>query len=250
MNKITILTVCYNSVLTLEETIKSVLDQEYKNIEYILVDGGSTDGTLEIIGKYHDRISRILVERDKGIYDAMNKGIALATGDIIGFLNSDDVYADEFVLTNIASAFSDKTLDAVYGNLDFVKYGDTSVVIRKWQSSDYVRGSFLKGWHPPHPTFYVRNWCYKEFGAFDLSLNVSADFELMLRFFEVHGISSLFLNITFVKMRYGGESTRSLKNILRGNRNIIRAFRKNNFSVSYFYIFNRLLSKGLQFLKR
>lgn len=247
---ISIITATFNSGVTLRDTFESVLAQTYKDIEYIVVDGKSKDNTIEIIKEYEPRFNgrmRWISEPDKGIYDAMNKGIAIATGDVIGILNSDDFYADDDILNIIAQEING--IDAVYGDLDFVNHEDTRKTVRQWKGSQYKSGAFLKGWHPAHPTFYVCKKCYDAFGGFDISFDVSADFELMLRFIEKARITNKYVPRTFVKMRMGGESTGSIKKIIIGNRNIIRAFRKNGFSVSPSYTIKRLMPKAIDVIK-
>lgn len=246
MLKISIITVVYNSESTIAMTMESVLLQTYSNIEYILIDGLSSDNTLEIIKNYEKQFNgrmRWISEPDKGIYDAMNKGISMATGDIIGMLNSDDIYVDKNVLSDIANVFESHSIECTYGNLYFVQHSNINKIVRSWESSQYTPGAFRKGWHPAHPTFYVKRQCYNKYGLYDCSLKVSADFELMLRFLEKQHISNLFLNRYFVKMRIGGESTGSLKKIIIGNYNIIKAFHKNNIRVSPFYPIMRLAPK-------
>lgn len=248
--KVSIITATYNSAAHIAACLASVNSQTHKNIEHIIVDGASTDNTLEIIKATPNRVAKIISEPDHGIYDAMNKGIKLATGDIIGILNSDDFYASNTIIETIVKTFQEKNVDSVFGNLDFVASDNPEKVIRHWKCTSFIRGSFAKGWHPPHPTFFVKREVYEKYGIFDTSLNVSADFELMLRMLERHQISTCFIDKTIVKMRYGGESTGSLKKIIKGNRNIMKAFKKNEIKVSPFYTFNRLLHKALQFLKR
>lgn len=241
---ISIITATFNSGKTLRDTIESVLSQTYEDIEYILVDGLSKDNTLDIIREYEPRFHgrmKYISERDNGLYDAMNKGINLATGDIIGILNSDDFYADNDVLDAIVKGLNN--VDAVYGDLDFVQNSDTTKIVRKWNGSQYHCGAFLKGWHPAHPTFYVRKSFYDKFGGFDTSFDVSADFELMLRFIEGGKLATRYVPKVFVKMRIGGESTGSIKKIIEGNKNVLRAFRKNGFDVPHFYLFRRLAPK-------
>ncbi|MBN4071353.1 glycosyltransferase, partial [Crocinitomix catalasitica] len=178
--KISIITVAYNSADTIVDTIESVLSQKNIDLEYIVVDGVSTDKTMEIVQSYGDRIHRVISEQDKGIYDAMNKGVALASGDIVGILNSDDFYTSETVLDEVVSTFDDATM-GVYGDLIYVDQKNTDVVKRKWISGEYVQGSFVKGWMPPHPTFFVRKEVYEKFGAYTLKLKSAADYEFMLR---------------------------------------------------------------------
>lgn len=246
---ISLVTVTFNSAQTLHDTIQSVLSQTYSNIEYIIIDGGSTDNTLDIIKECEVYFEKNLVwisEKDNGIYDAMNKGIRMATGDVIGVLNSDDLLMDINVIQDVVELFDENT-DAIFGNLYFVKYHNINSIVRTWRGSAY--GSFRKGWHPAHPTFYVRRKIYERYGLFDTSFDVSADFELMLRFIEKFHIRTKYMDRYMVKMRVGGESTGSLKNIIRGNRNIMRAFKKNKISVSPLYPIMRLFPKVINLMK-
>lgn len=248
--KISIVTATWNSAGTLRDTLESVLGQSHEDFEHIIVDGLSSDATLDIVREYEPRYAgrlRVICGKDKGIYDAMNKGIAAATGDVIGILNSDDFYADSEVLAKVAEAMDG--VDAVYGNLDFVDENDTRKVVRRWQGSQHKRGGFLKGWHPAHPTFYARRELFDRYGAFDISFAVSADFELMLRMLERDETKSRYIDHTMVKMRMGGESTGSISKILAGNKNILRAFEKNGFKVPRFYTLRRLAPKALNMIK-
>jgi glycosyltransferase involved in cell wall biosynthesis len=247
--KITIITAAWNSAATLRDTIESVLAQTYTDWEHIIVDGASTDSTAALVESYRERYAGRLTfisEPDHGIYDAMNKGIAHASGDVIGILNSDDFYADSDVLKDIAQAI--EGVDAVYGNLDFVAQNDTTKVVRIWRGSQYPPRGFMKGWHPAHPTFYARKECFEKFGSFDITFNVSADFELMLRFIEKNQIPTKFVNRIFVKMRYGGESTGSIGKIISGNKNVLRAFEKNGLKRPKFYTFRRLAPKVMNLI--
>jgi len=248
--KISIITVTYNSERTLRDTIDSVLSQNYTNIEYIIVDGGSVDGTMDIVRSYGSSISKVISEQDKGIYDAMNKGIKMAAGDIIGILNSDDLYNDKQVLDRIVNAFESNNSEAVYGDIVYVEKNDINIVVRYWKARQYQSKGFYKGWHPPHPAFFVKKEIYDKYGTFDCSLDISADFELMLRFMEKYKIKASYLPSVLVRMRVGGESNRSLKNSLRANINCIRAFKKNGLQVGIFYPLVRLLPKIGQFFMR
>lgn len=250
--KISIITSTYNSDKTIKDTLNSILNQTYKNIELLIIDGDSKDNTLEIVHQYESLFNgklKYISESDKGIYDAMNKGIRMATGDIIGILNSDDLYMDNNVLEDIANTFIKNKVDSIYGNLIFVEENNTNKIVRTWKGSQYISGSFLKGWHPAHPTFYVKREVYEKYGAFDISFDVSADFELMLRLIEKHKISNLYLDRYFVKMRMGGESTGSINKIITGNKNILRAFKKNGFKVSPLYPIKRLFPKAINLIK-
>lgn len=250
--KISIITVTYNSAKTLADTLNSVLSQTYTNYEVIIVDGCSKDCTMDIVRNYEGvfagRLSYIS-EPDQGIYDAMNKGIAMATGDIVGILNSDDFLYDTYVLQDIANTFRTQKTDCVFGNLVYVDAADTNIIKRIWKGSEYKDGKFRYGWVPAHPTFYVRHSCYRELGGYRLDFQVSADFELMLRYLAKHKISSTYIDRYFVRMRSGGESNGSLRNIYIGNSNIMRAFRENGLSAPLLYPVYRIIPKIAQMLK-
>lgn len=249
--KISIITVVWNNESTIEDAIQSVLSQTYQDIEYIIIDGASSDGTIDTIKKYENNIAHFISEPDKGIYDAMNKGIKLATGDVIGILNSDDVYFDQYIIEKVMNTFLEENVASVYGDLYYVKQDDLNTPVRYWKSSEYKKGSFTKGWHPPHPSFFVKREIYEKFGYFDLNMKVSADFELMLRFLEKNTISTAYLPETIVRMRVGGESNSSIKNIIKGNQNILKAFDKNGIKVNKFlYPIYRLTPKLIQLIKK
>lgn len=244
--KISIITATYNSAATVRDTLESILQQSHQNWELIIEDGLSKDDTLSIVREYEPRCNgrmHIFSEKDEGIYDAMNRGIAHATGDVIGILNSDDFFHDEHVLEDINSAMEGQPVDCVYGDLKFVQANDTNKVVRIWKGSQHESGAFLRGWHPAHPTFYARRECFDKFGAFNTKYAVSADFELMLRFIEVAGLRNQYINRYFVMMRMGGESTVSLRNIIRGNRSILRALRDNGFKPSPLFVVLRMTPK-------
>lgn len=250
--KISIITATYNSEATVKDTFESIFGQSYKDFELIVVDGASKDSTLEIVKSYcqmHPDNMKYISEPDKGIYDAMNKGIHLATGDIIGILNSDDFYYDENVLLDINKAFEENRTDCVFGNLVYVDANNTSKIRRIWHGSEYHKGKFSKGWIPAHPTFYAKREIYARYGGFRLDFKVSADFEMMLRLLGRYEISSTFVNRYFVRMRTGGESNGSLRNIMIGNNNIMRAFKENGLPVSRLYPVYRLTPKILQMMK-
>lgn len=244
--KISIITATYNSATTVRDTLESVLKQTHQDWELIIEDGVSKDDTLAIVREYESQCKgrmRIFSEKDEGLYDAMNRGIARATGDVVGILNSDDFYHDEYVLEDINSAMDGQPVDCVYGDLKFVKASNTKRVLRIWKGSQHENGAFLRGWHPAHPTFYARRECFDKYGGFNTSYAVSADFELMLRFIEVAGLRNRYIHRYFINMRTGGESTGSLRNIVRGNMEILRALRDNGFHPSTFIIIRRMLPK-------
>ncbi len=245
--KISIITPTFNSEKTVEETIKSILNQTYKDIEYIIVDGKSKDRTLDVVVKYKDRIAKIISEPDKGIYDAMNKGIKLATGEIIGILNSDDLYADEKVLEEVVRNFKEYDFDCVWGDLVYF-FNDPNKIVRYWRSSDYKEGLFQKGWVPPHPTFFVKKEIYDKYGLFRLDFPVAADYELMFRFLEKCKIRGKYIPKVLVKMRTGGNANK-LKNIIKGNFECMRAWKINNIKMPFYTPLFRLMKRIPQILK-
>jgi glycosyltransferase involved in cell wall biosynthesis len=245
--RISIITVCYNSEDTIATTFKSVASQTYSDIEYIVVDGGSTDSTLEIAEEYHGIITKIISEPDNGLYDAMNKGIKLASGDIIGFINSDDLFSVRESIEKVMNVFErDEELDSVYADLTYVSRHDTNKIRRNWVTG--ARREFKTGWHPAHPTFYVKKTIYDRFGLFDIDYKLAADFEIMLRFLEKHKITTAYMKENLVKMRLGGETNKSLNNIVSQNRECLKAFEKNGMKTSkILYLFLRLIPKLVQF---
>ncbi len=247
--KVSIITVCFNNCKFIPFAIESVLGQTYANIEYIVIDGGSTDGTVEIIKSYGNKINRFISEPDKGIYDAMNKGLKLASGNIIGLLNSDDLFIDDQVISTVVDKFNQSSCDVLFGDLYYVNADKPEKIIRKWQTGDYVANSFKKGWHPPHPTFYVSKHIYDKYGYFDLEFKLAADFELMLRFLEKYQVKSIYIPKPLVRMRIGGATSKNLRNIINQNIECYKAFRKNGIAVSQLYPFYRIIPKFLQFFK-
>lgn len=226
--KFTIITATYNSEKTIIDTLLSLDKQTYNEIEYIIIDGNSKDHTLELIQQNCSRVTRIISEPDLGIYDALNKGIAAATGDVIGFLHSDDIYTDDDVIEKVSIGFSDDTVDAVYGDLDYVSKDNASKIIRRWSSGEFKLSNMRNGWMPPHPTFFMRRECYKKFGGFDLSYHIAADYDSLLRYLWVNKIKTAYIPSVLIKMRVGGESNRSLSNIIKKTKEDIRAMRSNN----------------------
>jgi len=246
--KISIITVCYNSAKTIGCTFRSVREQTFGEIEHIVIDGGSSDSTLDVVSTEGPHVSILISEKDSGIYDAMNKGIANATGEIIGFINADDFYASLDVLSKVASVFEDLNVDACYGDLCYVLQDDASTVVRYWKSCRFNPGAFEVGWCPPHPTFFVRRELYDSFGGFDLSYKIAADFELMMRFLEVYQIRAKYIPEVLVKMRMGGMSNQSLSNIVKQNKEILLALKSHGLRSSIFRLMiNKLFSRGLQF---
>tara|TARA_B110000003_G_C16641824_1_gene530487 strand:+ start:2072 stop:2803 length:732 start_codon:yes stop_codon:yes gene_type:complete len=228
--KVSIITISYNSALTIEETLNSVKNQLYDNIEHIIIDANSADNTIKICKKFN-HISKIISENDSGVYNAFNKGLKIASGDLIGFLNSDDTFADKESLKNIVDGFDSET-DAVFGNLNF--YNKNNKVIRKWISKSFKKGAFEKAWMPPHPTFYCRKGIYDKYGQYDDSFVIAGDFELMLRFIECRKIKTKFLDQNLIKMKSGGISNSGLKSKIKILIEEFRAFGINKISINKF----------------
>jgi len=250
--RISVITVCYNSVSTIQATFESVLKQTYLNFEYIVVDGNSIDGTISIVKEYESQFDgkmRWISEPDEGLYDAMNKGIEMARGDVIGILNSDDVFFNSQVLEHIVSSFDLRSdIDAVYGNLYYVAQNNISTIIRKWITGEQAK--FETGWHPAHPALYIKKNVYEMYGKFNLRYRIASDFEIMLRFIDKHHIKLIYLNEILVKMRLGGKTNRSFRNIFVQNVEILKAFRENKIYVNYLtYSIKRLAVKLLQYRK-
>ena len=215
--KVSIITVVYNNVGTIASAIASVLSQTYSDREYIIVDGGSTDGTLEQIETFGKQIDLVISEPDRGIFDAMNKGLSRATGDVIAFLNSDDFYSGKRVIERVVNALQNPEMDAVFGDLHYVHAGNINKVFRHWKSGVYKPGSFLYGWMPPHPTFFVKRRVYEQYGNFNTGFKIAADYELMLRLMHINKIKVNYIPEVLVKMRIGGVSNSRLRNRLRAN---------------------------------
>ena len=249
--KITIITVVYNAVDTIEDTIQSVLQQDFQDIEHIVIDGASHDGTMDIINRYRKQLAVVVSEPDKGIYDAMNKGLALAKGEIVGTLNSDDWYANNEVISRVAQTFIDnKQLDAVYGDIVFVSREAPHKLVRYWQSQPYQKGLFEKGWMPPHPTFFVKKDCYSNFGDFDLDMKIQSDFDLTMRFMVVNKIKTQYLPGVMVKMRMGGVTNNRISNVIKGNYEAYKACKKNGLSVTPMFMVKKVLSRVPQFFRK
>ena len=235
--KVSIITIAYNSSKTIAKTLRSVLDQKANNIEHIIIDGKSSDNTLEICKKF-SHISKIISEKDKGVYDAFNKGLKFATGEIIGFLNSDDTFYNEESLQDIINAFDSNT-DCIYGNLEYIN--SNGVVVRKWKSKVFKAGAFKKAWMPAHPTFYCRKKIYDKLGWYKSTYKIAGDFELMLRFLEKHGINSKFIDKNLVKMLTGGISNKDIYSKLLILKEEFKAFKENKIKLNKaHYLINKI----------
>jgi glycosyltransferase involved in cell wall biosynthesis len=245
--KISVITASFNNADTIGDTIRSVIAQDYAEVEYIIIDGGSTDDTLKIIEQSRQKIAKLISEKDEGIYFALNKGIALATGDVIAFLHADDIFAGPSVLSKVMEQFKQKNVESVYGDLHYVDRTDTKKIIRNWRSGEYKDGLFMKGWMPPHPSFFLKKEIYTRFGNFNTSFKSAADYELMLRMLHKHKISTAYLPEVIVKMRVGGVSNASMKNRVKANREDKRAWEVNGLKPGVLTFIRKPLSKIKQF---
>ncbi len=246
---ISIITATYNAEKTLESAIQSISNQDYFDIEYIIVDGGSTDKTLQIIEKYKDRIQHFISEPDKGIYDAINKGISLASGNIIGLLHADDIFYDNKVLTNIAQEFKHGCYNAVYGDLQYVNAQNTDKVIRYWKSCTYKTSLLKSGWMPPHPTLFVQKEVFEKIGKYSLKYKIAADYDFVLRLFSTSTYTFKYLPQVITKMRVGGASNKSIKNIIQKSKEDISALKQNKIGGVSTLIWKNV-SKIPQFFKK
>lgn len=244
--KISLVTVCRNAELTLQRCIDSVKNQSYAHMEYIIIDGNSSDGTLRVIQENQEHIHIFRSEKDEGIYDAMNKGISLCTGDVIGMLNADDYLDNDQVMNEIAGSFMRHDADLLYADLDYVNA--KGKVLRKWRSGPCQQHKFNWGWMPPHPTFYVKRKFFEQFGRYDLNYGTAADYELMLRFMYLHQAKAFYLNKVIVKMAMGGVSNQRFKNRLRAWKNDFRAMKANRIYSPVLGICLKPLRKIAQFV--
>ena len=246
--KISIITVCFNSETTIFDTIQSVINQSYGDIEYIIIDGASRDNTLNIIDKFRGNIARLVSEPDKGIYDAMNKGIRLATGEIVGVLNSDDLYFDKYVLQKVISVYESNTdVEIVYGDLIYVSIIDINKVVRNWRSKPYYDTFFEDANVPPHPSFFVKKSLYDRIGSYNTELKLASDYEFMLRAMKINTAKSVYIPSVLVRMRLGGTTNKNVENIIKGNKEINTAWVMNGLILPLFYWPKKLLNKLFQF---
>ena len=244
---VTVITVVFNGAATIEDTICSVMEQTYNNFEYIIIDGGSSDATLDIIRKYEAIIDYWVSEKDAGIYDAMNKGIALAKGDYIGLLNSDDYFSTTFVLEKVVMRFNENQVDAIFSNLDVIDPDDQDRVLRKYRISTFSPFMLRIGVMPPHPTFFCKKSCYEKAGKYRTDYRIAADFEMLARLLLKQHITWVYINETTVKMRAGGLSSKGIKSRWVVNREIIRACAENGLYTNMFIL---ALKLPVRFLER
>ena len=248
--KVSIITVVYNNQSTIDYAIRSVLSQDYPNIEYIVVDGNSTDATVEKIQNYKKNITHFISEPDKGIYDAMNKGLKLATGDIIGILNSDDFYADNNIISSIVNEFQEKKIDLVFGDIVFVKPENLNKITRYYSSDNFHPRKFAWGWMPAHPSCFLKQEIYKKYGYFKTDYKIAADYEIITRFMAKYGISYSYIPKVFVKMRTGGVSSANLKSNWILNKEIVRACRENGIETNMPKVLLKYFTKIFQLVRK
>ena len=249
--KISIITATYNSEVTLSSCMTSVLQQSFQNIEYVIIDGNSKDETLELVKQHQLKFPqiefKILSEPDSGIYDALNKGVQLAAGEVIGFVHSDDVLADNQIISKLANQFEKKNIDGVYGDLQYVDKNNIGKIIRYWKSTNFNASLLKKGWMPAHPTLFLKKEVYEKHGKFNLSFKISADYDFMLRILKDDSLKFTYLPTVITKMRVGGASNRSIKNIIQKTKEDYRAVRLNNIG-GWYLIFLKNISKVRQFI--
>lgn len=246
--KVSIITVCYNSEKTIERTIKSVLSQNYANIEYIIVDGGSKDSTVQIIEKYRGFIHQFISEKDEGIYDAINKGISQSTGDIVGILNSDDIFSKENIIHEVANIFIEKPqFDSIIGNIAFINNNEK--IVRIYNSRNWTPNKLVYGFMPPHPSFYCKRALYHKYGGYKKDYKIAADYELLIRFLKINNISYYQFNTIMVYMNLGGVSTKGIKSTLLLNREVKRACEENGLNTNYIKLYFKYFKKILEFIR-
>lgn len=249
--KISIITVCYNSGQTVRDTIESVLSQSYSNIEYIVVDGASKDNTIDIVNEYKDHITKIISEPDKGIYDAMNKGVKLASGDVVGILNSDDFYESKDAIAEIARVFNESnSVDMVFGDVVFVDPLNLQIITRYYSSEKFLPWKLRFGWMPPHPATFIRKDAYDKYGYYQLNYKIAADYEIFVRFLMVYKLTFKRINKVIVRMRAGGASTAGIKSSIILNKEIVRACLENKIYTNIFLVLIKLPFKLLDLVKK
>lgn len=248
--KITVITVCRNAEDTIEGTLQSVRSQRYPNVEHLVIDGGSKDGTLDVVKRHRDRIAKCISEPDRGIYDAMNKGIGLATGDVIGFLNADDLYAHGDVLSRVADAITNSHVDALFGDAEFFDSNDPQRVIRRYRSRRFRPDRIGWGWMPAHPTLFLKRQVFERYGSFRIDYRIAGDFELVARIFHDNTLRYRYLPEIMVRMRAGGISTEGWRSTLLLNKEVLRACKENGIPTNILKILSKYPAKVVEFLHK
>jgi glycosyltransferase involved in cell wall biosynthesis len=248
--RVSVITACYNSVATIADAIDSVARQTHAEVEHIVVDGGSTDGTLDVVAARRGRIAQIISGPDKGIYDALNKGIAASSGDIVAFLHSDDVYASTDVIRTVVEQWSNASLEALYGDAAFVKADNLERVVRVYSSARFRPSRIAWGWMPAHPALFLSRNIYERFGLFKVDYAIAGDFEFVARIFAKPGFRYAYLPEVLVKMRMGGSSTGGWRSTLVLNKEVLRACRENGINTNYLKILSKYPAKALEFFRR
>ena len=248
--KVSLITVSYNSATTIKDTIDSVLAQDYHDLEYVIVDGKSKDTTVDIVKSYSDKISRWISEPDKGIYDGMNKGLKMVTGDVVGMLNSDDFYADHTIISQVAKVFEDENIDAVFGDLIFVDPKNLKKQVRSYSSKGWHPGKFARGFMPAHPTFFVRRKFYEKYGLFKTDYKIASDYEMLIRLLYVHKLRYKYLPLTMVIMRMGGVSSSGIRSNILLNKEIKRACHENGIRTNLPLIYMKYFTKVFELINR
>lgn len=247
---VSIITVVYNRASTVQRAIESVLNQTYNNIEYIVVDGFSTDGTMEVVNKYKEQIAVVVSEKDNGMYDALNKGITLASGDVIGILHADDQFADSAVIEQIVQLFqSNKNIDCVYGDVGFVKEGAPNKIVRYYSSALFKPGLFIYGFMPAHPTFFCYKKYFKQYGLYRTDMDIAADFDLLVRFLKINNLNSMYLAKMLVKMNLGGKSTNGISSTVKINKEIKQTLKEHKLPSGYLRLYARYFLKVQEYWK-
>jgi len=248
--KVSIITVTYNASATIRDTIESVLAQDYPDVEHIIIDGASSDNTAEIVSSYGDRIAQFVSEPDRGMYDGMNKGIKLATGDVVAILNADDFYVNSSVISTIVEQFEQYQVDSVFADLVYVKHDDSDKIVRYYSSASFHPGKFAYGWMPAHPTFVVKRWAFDRYGFFKTDYKIAADYELLIRFLAIHQLSYHYIPQVLVKMRTGGASTANLSSNWILNREIVRGCLENGIQTNLTKVLSKYFVKVFQLVTR
>jgi glycosyltransferase involved in cell wall biosynthesis len=248
--KVSIITVVYNRAATIERAIRSVLNQSYRNIEYVIVDGASTDGTMTVVDQYSDKITTVISEKDAGMYDALNKGIKAATGDIVGILHADDEFASEHIIQQVVDKFQgNPVIDAVYGDVGFVHAEQPHKIIRYYSSAIFKTNLFKFGFMPAHPTFFCYRRFFEQFGYYRTDLEIAADFDLLLRFLRKHQLFTVYIPEMLVKMNMGGKSTNGISSTIKINKELKRILSEHKLPSSYVRLYSRYFIKVSEFLR-